>query len=206
MAFESRQEREKLNLFVRALQNAGMRAVIQGFNKSLEGYELPGTMLSCGAAPHSWLFRQGGCVIHHCGFGTSAAAMLYGAPSVPVPHVLDQFAFAQRLYELGVGVEPVRADALSEQRLTRALEQVKDQREALAGRAAALSRKMRAENGLEKAVDVYKRQGLRLPRACRRTGRCGGTRQGRNGLKHPEPLLFTERFLQCPRGCCAGVF
>ena len=152
MAFESRQEREKLDLFVRALQNAGMRAVIQGFNKSLEGYELPGTMLSCGAAPHSWLFRQGGCVIHHCGFGTSAAAMLYGAPSVPVPHVLDQFAFAQRLYELGVGVEPVRADALSEQRLTRALEQVKDQREALAGRAAALSRKMRAENGLEKAV------------------------------------------------------
>ena len=83
MSFESESEREKLDMFVTAFRETGKRAIIQGFQKSLINYELPETMLACGSVPHSWLFRRGYAVIHHCGFGTSVAAMLYGIPSIP---------------------------------------------------------------------------------------------------------------------------
>lgn len=106
MSFESGQEREKLDIFVNAFKRTGMRAIIQGFHKTLTDYQLPETMISAGPVPHSWLFRQGYAVVHHCGFGTSASAMLYGIPSIPVPHVLDQFGFADRMYKAGLAVKP----------------------------------------------------------------------------------------------------
>ncbi|MFR1481230.1 MAG: glycosyltransferase, partial [Hydrogeniiclostridium mannosilyticum] len=90
-----------------------MRAVIQGFEKTLEEYSLPDTMIAVGSVPHSWLFKQGSFVIHHSGFGTASASLLYGLPSIPVPHVLDQFGFAQKLYEQGVSTQPLRAKSLS---------------------------------------------------------------------------------------------
>lgn len=103
-----------------------MRAVIQGFQKSLQDYQLPDTMLDIGSVPHSWLFRQGYCVIHHCGFGTASASMIYGIPSIPVPHVLDQFGFALQLQELGVAVAPIRAKELKEKQLLEAIADMKN--------------------------------------------------------------------------------
>ena len=154
MSFESAQEKEKLDIFVHAFQKTGMRALIQGFNKTLVDYPLPDTMMSIGSLPHSWLFRQGYCVIHHCGFGTSAAAMLYGIPSIPVPHVLDQFAFAQRIYALQAGVRPIKAGQLSEETLIAALQDLKARYDELHERVEELSLKMREEKGLEKAVEL----------------------------------------------------
>ena len=90
MSFESDSEIEKLDMFISAFQKTGKRAIIQGFQKTLKNYVLPKDMIACGSVPHSWLFRQGYAVIHHCGFGTASAAMIYGIPSIPVPHVLDQ--------------------------------------------------------------------------------------------------------------------
>ncbi|MEN6418851.1 MAG: glycosyltransferase [Clostridiaceae bacterium] len=152
MAFESGQEKQKLDAFVQAFRKTGMRAIIQGFEKTLADYPLPETMMRVGSVPHSWLFRQGFCVIHHCGFGTSAAAMLYGVPSIPVPHVLDQFAFADRLFQLGVSVKPIRANELSTERVAQAIEEVKANDTGLRERVSTLSQKMQDENGLETAV------------------------------------------------------
>lgn len=152
MAFESSQETEKLDIFVQAFQKTGMRAVIQGFDRTLADYRLPETMMRVGSIPHSWLFRQGYCVIHHCGFGTSAAAMLYGIPSIPVPHVLDQSAFADRLFKLGVSVKPIHASELSVERVTQAIEEMKSNYGELQARVSELSQKMQDEKGLETAV------------------------------------------------------
>ncbi len=156
MAFESKQEKDKLDIFVHAFQKTGMRAIIQGFNKTLVDYSLPETMISVGSIPHSWLFQQGFCVIHHCGFGTSAAAMLYGIPSIPVPHVLDQFAFADCLYKLKVSVKPIKASQLSVERMTNAIVDLKTNYSELYNNAMNLSLNMKEENGLENAVTLIK--------------------------------------------------
>ena len=152
MSFESRQEKEKLDMFVYAFQKSGMRAVIQGFNKTLTDYHLPETIISIGSVPHSWLFKQGYCVIHHCGFGTSASSLLYGIPSIPVPHVLDQFAFADHLYKLKVGVKPIKAGELSEEKLIDAINDIKANYNEMHSCAENLAKKMQEEKGLENAV------------------------------------------------------
>lgn len=154
MSFESRQEREKLDCFVRAFEKTGMRAIIQGFEKTLEDYELPHTMMAVGSVPHSWLFMQGSFVIHHCGFGTACASLLYGIPSIPVPHVLDQFGFAQKLYELGVSTQPLKVKALSAQRVAEAVEDMKQSYHQRKMRVMQLRERLRAEQGLQTAVKL----------------------------------------------------
>lgn len=152
MSFESKEEKEKLDIFVGAFQKTGMRAIIQGFNKTLTDYKLPETIISAGSIPHSWLFKQGYCVIHHCGFGTSASSLLYGIPTISVPHVLDQFAFAEHLYKLKVSVMPIKASKLSEERLISAINELKANYSEIHDCVKDLAKKMQEENGLENAV------------------------------------------------------
>lgn len=157
MSFESGQEREKLDMFVSACKRTGMRVVIQGFHKTLADYQLPETMISIGSVPHCWLFRQGYAVIHHCGFGTSASAMLFGIPSIPVPHVLDQFAFANRLYQVGVSVEPIKAGNLTEDKIVCAITELKNNYGKIKRIVEETAEKMQAEKGLEKSVELIER-------------------------------------------------
>jgi sterol 3beta-glucosyltransferase len=60
-------------------------------------------------------------VRHHGGAGTSAAGFKAGVPSVIVPFALDQFAWAQRSYELGIGSKPLPYKRMSAERLAAAL-------------------------------------------------------------------------------------
>ncbi len=156
MSFESRQEKEKIDIFVKAFEQTGMRAIIQGFNKTLTDYRLPESMIRIGSVPHSWLFRQGCCVIHHCGFGTSASSMIYGIPAIPVPHVLDQFAFAEQIYRLKAGVKPIKAKELSTDRLIAAIDELNADYAQIYRNVTDLSKKMQEENGLEKSVQLIR--------------------------------------------------
>jgi UDP:flavonoid glycosyltransferase YjiC (YdhE family) len=152
MSFEAESEKEKLDLFVRAFNKAGYRAIIQGFQKTLQNYELPKTMISCGSVPHSFLFNRCLFVIHHCGFGTAAAAMIYGIPSIPVPHVLDQMGFAMQLYNANVATKPLKSKDLSEDSIYEAISDMKSAYEEKKQNAKVLSAKIKEENGVEEAV------------------------------------------------------
>lgn len=154
MAFEDKEEREKLDMFVNAFKRTGKRAVIQGFQKTLENYELPDTMIACGSVPHSWLFKQGYCVIHHCGFGTASAAMIYGIPSIPVPHVLDQMGLAIQLSELGVSVKPIQSKHLNEERIIEAIMEMQQTYDEKKQNVEAISKKIQEEGGLKRAVEL----------------------------------------------------
>ena len=114
-------------------------------------------MIRVGSVPHSWLFRQGYCVIHHCGFGTSASALLYGIPTISVPHVLDQFAFSEHLYKLKVSVKPIKASKLSEEKLISAINELKANYSEMKDRVEDLATKMQKECGLENAVRLIER-------------------------------------------------
>ena len=67
------------------------------------------------------LFRGVAAVVHHGGAGTTTAAALCGAPQVVVPQLYDQFYWARRVQELGIGSMP--AGTLTTESLTSALAQ-----------------------------------------------------------------------------------
>ena len=152
MSFETASDKAKLDMFVNAFKKTGQRAVIQGFQKTLEDYELPDSMIAIGSVPHSWLFKQAKFVIHHCGFGTTASTMIYGVPSIPVPHVLDQLGFAMQLENKGVATNHIKAKDLSEQTI---IEAIKEMNSAYADKkknAESISAKIASENGVNEAV------------------------------------------------------
>lgn len=154
MSFEDESEKEKLDMFVNAFQRTGCRAIIQGFQKTMQDYKLPETMIACGSVPHSWLFKQGKFVIHHCGFGTSAATMIYGIPSIPIPHVLDQLGFAMQLSDINVSTKPLKSKDLSEETIITYIEDMNKTYDEKKKNAEMISQKIQSENGVAYAVEL----------------------------------------------------
>ena len=154
MSFEDKAETDKLDMFVKAFDKAGCRAVIQGFQQALKNYKLPETMIACGSVPHSWLFRQGRFVIHHCGFGTTAASLVYGIPSIPIPHILDQMGFAMQLKDVNVAVEPLKAKDLSVQTIYKAIIDMQDSYEEKCRSAKKIAQIINTEGGVSEAVSL----------------------------------------------------
>jgi len=157
MSFEDKSEKEKLDMFVNAFRKAGYRAIIQGFQKTLQNYELPKTMTACGSVPHSYLFKQCAFIIHHCGFGTAAATMIHGIPSVPVPHVLDQMGFAMQLYDNNVATKPLKSKDLSEDSIYSAIVEMQSTYEEKKRNAENISARIKEEGGVEEAVRLIQK-------------------------------------------------
>jgi len=157
ISFEDKSEKEKLDMFVNAFRKAGYRAIIQGFQKTLQNYELPKTMTACGSVPHSYLFKQCAFVIHHCGFGTAAATMIHGIPSVPVPHVLDQMGFAMQLYDNNVATKPLKSKDLSEDSIYSAIVEMQNTYEEKKRNAENISARIKEEGGVEEAVRLIQK-------------------------------------------------
>jgi vancomycin aglycone glucosyltransferase len=59
--------------------------------------------LAVGEVNQQALFRRVAAVVHHGGAGTTTTAAAAGAPQVVVPQMYDQFYFARRVEELGIG-------------------------------------------------------------------------------------------------------
>lgn len=157
MSFESTEEKAKLDTIVRAVNNAGMRAVIQGFNKTLENYNLPENMISIGSIPHSYLFKHVYCVVHHGGFGTTASVIRAGVPSIVIPHALDQYFWADKVHELKLGPKPVSSKQLSGESLTRAIGELKGSCAEITESVREISERVKMEDGLARSVELIKR-------------------------------------------------
>lgn len=156
MAFEDGKEEAKLEILIRAINNTGMRAIIQGFNKSLQNYELPSNIIKIGSVPHSWLFNNAYAVIHHGGFGTTASTFKAGVPSIVIPHALDQYFWADKVNKLKVGPVPVKAKELNGKALTGAICSLINDYQSMSYNARLLSEKINSEDGLQKSIDLIK--------------------------------------------------
>jgi UDP:flavonoid glycosyltransferase YjiC (YdhE family) len=139
-------------LIVEAVRLASRRAVLHAGWAGLGG-ALPPEIFPITYAPYSWLFPRMAAVVHHGGSGTTGFGFRSGVPSVFVPFVFDQFYWAARAVALGVGPEPVPYRHLSAGRLAEAIDAVVSDRE-MRRRAAELGWKLRAEDGVQRAVDV----------------------------------------------------
>jgi vancomycin aglycone glucosyltransferase len=97
---------------------------------------------------HDLLFPRVAAVVHHGGAGTTAAAARAGVPQVITPMFSDQFYWAGRIVDLGVGATTSNA-TMTEESLSDALRNVLDP--AVAVRAHTLSQKI-SPNGAEIAA------------------------------------------------------
>jgi UDP:flavonoid glycosyltransferase YjiC (YdhE family) len=143
--------KEVAGLFVGAVQRAGVRAIIQGWEAGIEQLRLPPVVHAAGSLPHSWLLPRCAAVVHHGGFGTTAASLRAGIPAQVIPHVADQFFWAKIVHELGAGPRPIRRARLSTGELAASLEALM-QDDNLRAAASSLGQRIRAESGIDNAV------------------------------------------------------
>jgi vancomycin aglycone glucosyltransferase len=88
---------------VEAARAAGRRAIL---SKGWAGLALLDDRPDCFAVDdvnHQALFPRVAAVVHHGGAGTTTAAALAGTPQVVTPVFADQFYWARRVVELGIG-------------------------------------------------------------------------------------------------------
>ncbi|HHY89125.1 MAG TPA: glycosyltransferase family 1 protein [Chloroflexi bacterium] len=153
MAISGNDAREAAEVFVRAIQQAGVRAILQGWEEPLSTISLPESILPAGSIPHEWLLPRASAFIHHGGFGSTSAGLRAGIPSMAVPHIIDQFLWGNKLHELGVGPKPIPRGKLKVEPLAAALRELVDNPE-MKARSAELGEAVRGENGVEAAVGL----------------------------------------------------
>ncbi|MGW4946155.1 glycosyltransferase [Actinoplanes sp. NPDC004185] len=137
-----------------AVGRAGVRAVVQS---GWAGLGPAGDdILVVDDLPHDWLFPRTAAVVHHAGAGTTAAGLRAGVPAVPVPILVDQPFWADRLHRLGVAPQPLPLGELTAGTLADALRSCLA-RPAYRERATELARRIRAEDGAAAVISFVTR-------------------------------------------------
>ena len=143
-------------LALRALEIAGQRGVLLTGWGGLTRLATPPNVFFVDNAPHAWLFPRMAAVVHHGGAGTTAAGLRAGAPSIIAPFGGDQVSWADLVVRLGVGPRAAEMKKLTAEKLAAAIRAaVSDS--AMRARAAAFGEKIRAEDGVARAVEVIER-------------------------------------------------
>lgn len=145
---------QRLNMLVEdTVRRIGARAIVASGYQGLRGLTSSDRVLVIRHAPHDWLFPRVSAVVHHGGAGTTGAAAAAGRAQVVCPVGTDQPFWAERLRRLGVSAAAPPLHALSRPALERALGEVLGDR-ALRERASRLGARIRAEDGLGRAVSL----------------------------------------------------
>ena len=147
---------ELTDTVVRALRLVGRRGVLVSGFGGFSNADLPDELFKVEEVPYDWLFPRVAAAVHHGGVGTTALSLRAGIPSVIVPFFADQSFWGARVAGLGVGPRPVPRARLSVERLAGAIRQASTDA-AMIGRARSLGAKIRAENGMKRAVEAFHR-------------------------------------------------
>ena len=137
---------------VDAVRAVGRAAIIAGGWANLDRHLEPADdLLIAGTLPHALVFPRVSAIVHHGGAGTTTAAARAGVPQVLLPHILDQYFWAHRIAQLGLGPRAVPVDLVTAEVLADRIEAaVADP--TIGRRAAALAPAIRARNGVADAV------------------------------------------------------
>lgn len=100
---------ETIAIFTEAAALAGHRAIIQ----TERDMPSTGAVLFVKRTPHAQVFPRCAAIVHHAGAGTTHTTLTAGVPSVPVPHVSDQFGWSDELQRLGVAPKPLPRTRIS---------------------------------------------------------------------------------------------
>jgi sterol 3beta-glucosyltransferase len=106
--------------------------------------------------PHALVFPRCAAVVHHAGAGTTHSTLRAGVPSITVPHIADQFGWAEDLQRLGAAPAPLRRTKWSANALAGRIRQVVDTPQMKAA-AVAIQKRMASDNGPDTAADMIER-------------------------------------------------
>lgn len=115
--------------------------------------DLPPCIHKISSAPHDWLFKQVDAVVHHGGAGTTGASLRAGVPTIIKPFFGDQFFFATRVEDLGVGIHLKKVTA---NQLGKAL-WVACNDERMRSKSRALGEDIRSQHGVQAAINAIYR-------------------------------------------------
>jgi UDP:flavonoid glycosyltransferase YjiC (YdhE family) len=153
MAISGEDALEASTITLAAVQNAGVRAIIQGWDEPMKQLSIPETVFHAGPIPHDWLLGRASALVHHGGFGTTAAGFKAGIPALVIPHIIDQFIWGQKVAALGVGPQPIARDKLSVSNMTEAILQMRSPE--MIKKAAELGRTISSQpDGVKTAVSM----------------------------------------------------
>jgi len=144
---------ETTRLVLSALAATNQRGILLAGWGGMHMGDLPSTVFAVDSFPFSWLFPRMAAVVHHGGAGTTAAGLRAGVPSIVVPFFGDQPFWGSRVAELGVGPAPIPLRKLSVERLSQAINTAVSDI-AMRQRSAELGAKIRAEDGIVRAVSL----------------------------------------------------
>lgn len=133
----------------------GRVVVARGWG-GISATDMPDNVFVIDRAPHDQLFKYVKAVVHHGGAGTTSAALHAGRPTFVVPQSVDQPYWGRRVYELGCGPKPVRRRKLTAEILQEALTDL-DTNSFYRANAEAIAEKLKAENGVNNAIEVIER-------------------------------------------------
>lgn len=141
-----------------AVVRAGVRAVLLTGSGGMDADADTGqdSVVTADAVPHEWLYPRMAAVVHHGGAGTTGAALRAGVPAVVVPFGMDQRFWAARVAALDVSRAAIPRRRLTAAALAEALRATVADR-AMGERARVLGARIRAEDGVARAVSHYDR-------------------------------------------------
>jgi UDP:flavonoid glycosyltransferase YjiC (YdhE family) len=143
---------EMTRIVIDAVRESGRRAVLLSGWAKIGDVELGRDIYRLEAAPHGWLYPRVAAAVHHGGAGTTAASLRAGVPTVVVPHLADQPFWGERVYALGAGPKPILRNKLTASSLAAAIRMATSNLD-MKRQAEALGAKIRAEYGIEQAVE-----------------------------------------------------
>jgi sterol 3beta-glucosyltransferase len=146
---------------VDAVLKADVRCILsKGWSDRLDAKDpnksevpLPPSIFQIASAPHDWLFKQIDAAVHHGGAGTTGASLRAGIPTIIKPFFGDQFFFSTRIEDIGVGL---RVKHITPNALGKAL-WIATHDTRIRTKARQLGERIRAEDGVQMAVDVLYR-------------------------------------------------
>ncbi|TKA66206.1 hypothetical protein B0A55_08625 [Friedmanniomyces simplex] len=138
---------------VRCILSKGWSDHFDKKDASVPEVPLPPSVFQIRSAPHDWLFQQIDAAVHHGGAGTTGASLRAGVPTIIKPFFGDQYFFATRVEDLGVGIHLRKITVNS---LGKAL-WIATHDDRMRGRARVLGEQIRNEDGVATAIKAIYR-------------------------------------------------
>ena len=144
---------ETVATFRQAAARAGCRAIVHVPPGSPVTEGRDGHTLVIGRVSHAALFPRCVAIVHHGGAGTTQTVLRVGVPSIVVPHVADQFFWAEELARIGVAPKPLPRRRLNARALASRLRVVLGN-ERMSARAREFAARIAPEDGVNSAADL----------------------------------------------------
>jgi len=143
---------EFTDMVIEASQRSGKRIVLSRGWTGLGNKQYPENIFVTEDTNHSLLFPRMAGVMHHGGSGTTHTGAKAGVPQFIMPEIIDQYYWGNNIYKLGLGPKPISSKKLTTKKLTRALEEITEDKYLV--NAAKVGEQMKNENGVSEVVKI----------------------------------------------------